>query len=313
MKKFILYAFILGSVFSCTNDSYQPLVKTGSFHAVFQSNDAEGGRIKSLEDASSIFMTIEDEQKNIVLDKKISLIKLNGDYLTESIPLSEGNYMVTRFLVLDENDNAIYGTPMQGSRDAHLIDHSLPISFTVTHDQSTSLLLEVISLEFRTASDIGYAAFQIQYKCPLSAAVNNDPKMCYDDGRYLIAYASVPGEPSFFSISTDPTPTSDSTYREISIETSEFTGPGTYTIKKYDGGSERSTYGYFANIDVKHNQLSEYNSVSGTLVVASIRHIEGTASGLATGTFTMTADDGLGHTIELSGSFKDMRGMGWWD
>lgn len=311
MKNPVLYMLIFVIGFSCTDD-HEPLVKTGSFNIAFQANDISGGRGLSLANASSIFMTIEDGEKNIIVDKEILLIKLNDDYITESIPLNEGNYTLKRFLVLDENDNAIYGTPVEGSRDANLVDVALPISFAISRDQATSLPLGVISLKSRTAKDIGYTSFQIMNKCFMSAAVENHV-LCYEDSRYLIAYASVAGEPSVFSLSTSHSPNGNNGYNQIVIETTEFRGPGTYTLRKYDGGSERSTYGYFFTVDITKKSLSEYNSVSGTLVVESVKHIEGTANGLAKGTFTMTAEDEEGNAVTVVGSFNGLRGMGWWE
>jgi hypothetical protein len=311
MKNRVLHFFILFIVFGC-NDDHEPLVKTGSFNIAFKANDISGGRGLSLSDASSIYITIEDSEKNIIVDKKISLIKLNDDYLTESIPLNEGNYTLKRFLVLDEKDNAIYGTPVQGSRVAHLVDKALPISFAISPDQATSLPLEIISLKSHTAKDIGYTSFQVVYKCPLSVAVD-DHLLCYDGSRYHIAYASVAGAPSFFSLTTSRTRNRNNGYNQIFVETTEFRGPGTYTIRKYDGGSERSTYGYFFSVDINNKTLSEYHSVSGTLVVESVKHIEGTTNGLAKGTFTMKAEDDQGNVVNIEGSFNGLLGMGWWE
>lgn len=144
-------------------------------------------------------------------------------------------------------------------------------------------------------------------KCGVSATVDGE-KICYEDSRYIIAYASVAGQPSVFSLST-----SYVTNSLLSIETTEFTGPGTYTIRSHDGGPERSTYGYFFKVDLENKTGIEYNSVSGTLVVESVKHIPGTSNGLAKGTFAMTAKDEQGNAVIISGSFDELRGMGWWE
>jgi len=311
MRNHVLYILMFVAAFSCTDDGHEPLVKTGSFNIALQTDDISEGKTASLTDASSIFITIEDGQKNIIIDKKITLVKLNDDYITESIPLTEGNYTVTRFLVLDDQDNAIYGTPVQGSRDADQVDRPLPIPFMISQGQPTSLPLTVVGLHSRTAGDIGYASFPIKYKCNLSATVNNQP-LCYEDSHYIIAYASVAGQPSVFSLSTAFTRTSGNALQWLSIETTEFTGPGTYTLKQYNGGPEYSTYGSFFIQDGGGKQ-GYYYSESGTLIVESVRPIEGTSNGLATGTFSMTAKDEKGNTVTITGSFSNLRGMGWWD
>lgn len=151
-----------------------------------------------------------------------------------------------------------------------------------------------------------------QAKCTFSATVAGDA-LCFEDSRYLIAYASVAGEPSVFSLSTSYLVNGDKGHYQIVIETTEFRGPGTYNLRKYDGGSERSTYGNFYNVDIENKQMTEYNSTSGTLVVESVKHIEGTSNGLAIGTFTMTAESEHGNSVTITGSFNELRGMGWWE
>lgn len=148
--------------------------------------------------------------------------------------------------------------------------------------------------------------------CKMSASVNSDT-LCYEDSRYLIAYASVIGEPSVFSLSTPIVAKGDQGQHRIVVETTEFTGPGTYTIRKYNGGSERSTYGYLFDLDATKKTMIEYNSTSGVLVIESVTRIEGTSDGLATGTFTMIAGDDQGNSVKVEGAFRELRGMGWWE
>jgi len=309
MKNHVLCILLLIVATSCT-DSHEPMVKTGSVQIALRANDKSTGRGPALTDASAIFITIQDDRQVVVVDKKISLVKLNGDYITESILLKEGNYTVTRFLVLDDQDDAIYGTPIQGSNGASQVDEPLPFPFVISPDQPTSLPLTVVTLNSSSADDIGYASFSIKYKCALSATVNNQ-SLCYEGSRYLIAYASAAGQPSVFSLSTNFTHTSDNSIQWLSVETTEFTGPGTYTLREYNGGPEYSTYGSFAIQN--GDKASFYYSASGTLVVESVKQITGTTNGLATGTFTMTAKDGKGNTVTVTGSFSNLRGMGWWD
>jgi len=310
MKNHVLSILLLLVTISSCTDSHEPLIKTGSVQIALRADDTSEGREAPLTGASSIFVTIQDDRQALVIDKKISLIKLNEDYITESIPLNEGNYTVTRFLVLDDQDNAIYGTPVQGSKDAGQVDEPLPILFTIRGDQPTSLPLTVVDLSAHTAADIGYASFPIKYRCALSATVN-DQFLCYESSHYIIAYASVAGQPSVFSLSTALTH-NGSSIQWLSVETTEFTGPGTYTLKHYDNGPEYSTYGSFF-IQDDHGKQTYYYSVSGTLVVESVVPIEGTSNGLATGAFTMTAKDEKGNTVTITGSFSKLRGMGWWD
>jgi hypothetical protein len=273
---------ILVILFSC-KDNAEELTTMGNLTITFQPKEA------SLEGASSILITIEDSLGNLVIDKGLSLIVSNGNYLSESIPLSAGDYIVTRFSVLDENDSILYGTPVRGFSDAHKVDYPLPVAFKIASNKDTSLPLEVTARQ-----------------CVGSIKVH-DQVFCIDNQKsnYLIAYSSVDGSPAvfaFMAISDIGT--------QIQIESTTPRTGGVYAFKnpdEYLANDGYGTYGYF----IDRNKRIVFNSVSGTLFIKSVVHTEGTTNGKAIGTFTMIAKDDQGNALEIKGSFNGVRGMGW--
>lgn len=113
------------------------------------------------EDAAAVIVTILGfDGDTIYYQEELELFNLNGSYITKSLLVPEGRYLLTQFLVLDENNNVIYLTPMQGSEYAYLVEQPLPIEFGVQKDNVTKLVPEVISTDCScTAADFGYVGF----------------------------------------------------------------------------------------------------------------------------------------------------------
>lgn len=141
-------------VVSCDDEPAQ--VQEGKVEFSFDNNT--GGR--QFAEGKSVLVTVKDGTGAIVYDrKKLSLFQFSGEYLSEPIALKIGNFSVTEYIVLDEDDNAVYATPMEGSPLEHLVDDPLPISFSVTKDKTTKVSPQVIKVEGHTGIDFGYATF----------------------------------------------------------------------------------------------------------------------------------------------------------
>jgi len=113
-------------------------------------------------DAKYVVVTIEDASGTQVYGaKKLALYDFNGSFVSEPISLdvAAGAYKLTQFMVLDVNDVVIYVTPVQGSTLAGLVITPLPISFTVTKDQVTKVVPEVVDASCCSSTEFGYASF----------------------------------------------------------------------------------------------------------------------------------------------------------
>lgn len=133
----------------------------------FSLNDPDEGNrgnaagAEAYEDARSLIVTIEDDQGNVVYDQEqIELFNFSGTLAGEPLSLNPGNYQLTEFLVLNDQGEVIYATPIEGSEYAHLVNDPLPIDFIITTDQTTQVVPEVIDTEEFTPDAFGYATFQ---------------------------------------------------------------------------------------------------------------------------------------------------------
>jgi uncharacterized repeat protein (TIGR02543 family) len=96
----------------------------------------------------------------VISNRKVEIYSLNGSYITGTVPLPPGDYKLTKFIVLDSNNNVLYLAPTnQALPDLQaLVSAVLPIDFSVVKDQTTTVPLQVLSPEFATPQDFGYAS-----------------------------------------------------------------------------------------------------------------------------------------------------------
>jgi hypothetical protein len=128
--------------------------------------DATLGRSLSGRAASdtvgSVIVTIKDtETAEIIYDKKaLALYKFNETYVSDLLSLNIGHYQITEFLVVNEANEVIYATPVEGSPMAGLVNDPLPIDFSVQKDNLTTVVPQVVRLGAGdTPADFGYVEF----------------------------------------------------------------------------------------------------------------------------------------------------------
>jgi len=155
ITKLIAIAFITMLIASCSKNEVVP-AKEGSFTLGFQ----DAG-LKSDIQLTDIYVSIENDKGELVYNMyKMPLLRtISGSYLTESIRLQEGYYMITAFMVASENE-IIYLTPKRGSEKAYLVSQPLPIDFKVAAGQTTHIVPEVVRAEGGiNPEEYGYASF----------------------------------------------------------------------------------------------------------------------------------------------------------
>ena len=90
----------------------------------------------------SVLITIMNDQNQPVLtDKKISL-QFNGKYMSDTLILPNGNYKLTRFLVVDDTIKR-FATPIANSPKASVVQRPLSISFDLPKSTVGTLSIEV--------------------------------------------------------------------------------------------------------------------------------------------------------------------------
>ncbi len=108
----------------------------------------------------TVAISVKDSLGNYVLNQeKLELIQIGNGYITKQMEFSMGSHTIEDFIVLDEVGTAIYLTPKADSELAQLVDHPLPVSFTVATERTTDVALEVVPADLGDPSLYGYATF----------------------------------------------------------------------------------------------------------------------------------------------------------
>ncbi len=154
---------LLISFTACKKDNVEDSVATSPVEFDFA---ASSNALKStdLSDVTSALVSIVNSDSTIIYDlEEIDLISFNDSYISDQLLLEVGDYQVTEFLILDSNGNVIYASPKEGSDLALLVDNPLSVDFTVEKNETTTVPLEVLSIESYNPSDFGYVEFGFSY------------------------------------------------------------------------------------------------------------------------------------------------------
>lgn len=158
--KYVLMVAIALLAMSCDKDE-AIVKKSGRVTFSFSKKEISGGRAETTGTPSFIYLNVENAAGQVILEnKKLNLLGFGEGYVTENIPLTVGSYKITSFIVLNENNHAIYATPVAGSPKAQFVSTPLPISFTVTEGNSTELRPEVLAVTSADSPEkFGYTSF----------------------------------------------------------------------------------------------------------------------------------------------------------
>lgn len=124
MKKIAILAMF--AVVSCSQDD-TPIDASGSVSFAVSGAVPETGRIVP----EKLVISVEDANGKTIFDNKIvTLAQTERGYATEGFQLENGDYRITKYLVLSGTE-ATYATPKAGASKASFVDRPLPFDFTV--------------------------------------------------------------------------------------------------------------------------------------------------------------------------------------
>ncbi len=118
--------------------------------------------ISSLEnyDAKFVRVSIMDEAKDKVYEfDKIEFYDFNTVFGSELISLKRDNYHLSRFMILNSEEEVIYACPVEGSKYSSLVENPLLIGFEIHESDLITKYLEVISVNNSSPEDFGYTTF----------------------------------------------------------------------------------------------------------------------------------------------------------
>lgn len=159
------------------------------------------------EDARYIVITIEKSNgEKVYTSKRLELYNFSGSFISQSIALEVANtpYKLTEFLVLDLNYKVIFATPLESSALAYLVTDPLPISFTVTKNQITKVVPEVLSTELNPVKDFGYATFDFNViitpiRIQTSVQCYNLNSKKWDNTNANVLIKGIPGDSTLYN------------------------------------------------------------------------------------------------------------------
>ena len=115
-------------------------------------------------DVAEALVSILSVDGEVIFDKEpIPVYNFGDGFITKSLKLRVGEFMLTEFMLLDSNGMVVWATPKAGSNLAHLVRQPLPVYFQISHEQTTSLDIQVIRVGNYNPDDFGYVNFNIGF------------------------------------------------------------------------------------------------------------------------------------------------------
>ncbi|HET6540343.1 MAG TPA: hypothetical protein VFG46_07655 [Chryseolinea sp.] len=127
-------------------------------------NNSKAGR--SLETLTPAFLLVDIDDENgnkLFVNQIMSLHAFGETYITENLELNKGNYILSKFLVLDTTHTVIYATPLNGSDRSQYIDNPLPTYFSIAENTETQVVPQVLIVSTNdTPGRFGYVSFDFE-------------------------------------------------------------------------------------------------------------------------------------------------------
>jgi len=115
-----------------------------------------------------LMVSVEDPKGNPVLtDKMIPVYSFGPGYVSGKVEIKNGEYKLTKFMVINAEGAVLFAAPLTGSPNAYLVTKPLPLNFNIFPDKVTVLNPEALSVGNQSPSAFGYLAFGVQLIKPL--------------------------------------------------------------------------------------------------------------------------------------------------
>ncbi|HOO99699.1 MAG TPA: DNRLRE domain-containing protein [Bacteroidales bacterium] len=115
-----------------------------------------------------VLISVTDEDSNIVFtDKLIPLYLFGNGFISENVEIEAGEYLLTKFMVINAAGEVTFAAPLEGSELAYLVKKPIPVHFRILPGTVTRLVPEVLAVEGHTPQQFGYVNFGISVVKPL--------------------------------------------------------------------------------------------------------------------------------------------------
>jgi hypothetical protein len=115
-----------------------------------------------------VLISVIDLDSNVVFtDKLIPLYIFGTGFVSESIEIKAGEYLLTKFMVINTSGEVIYASPLAGSPLSYLTTRPLPFRFKIAPNQVSRIIPEVLAVGDQAPERFGYVNFGVQIIKPL--------------------------------------------------------------------------------------------------------------------------------------------------
>ena len=172
-RSFVLILLAVFAFSSCEKNSDNTSKGTAKFSIASIDESIQAKSAGASDDSAlvsyHVMVSVEDTEGNPVLtDELIPVYIFGTGFISEEVEMVSGDYVLTKFMVINPAGEVILATPVEGSPLAYLVDDPLPISFTIAAGTSTMIAPELLPVGNYQPGDFGYISFGGQIIKPLS-------------------------------------------------------------------------------------------------------------------------------------------------
>lgn len=149
-----ILVFITLTFFGCPQ--YDPSIEDtfGYVTFGFEDSNANARTAESFIEVAALVATIKDDNGQVIADREVFPISVVGS--SALIRLDTGDYQLTEFLLLDEENNIVYASPTEGSELEYLVTDPLAMDFTIIANETLELAVDVVDVTLSSLDQFGY-------------------------------------------------------------------------------------------------------------------------------------------------------------
>lgn len=172
IRSFVLILLAVFTFSSCEKNSDNTSKGTAKFSiaSIDESIQAKSANLSNDSALVSyhLIVSVEDTEGNPVLtDELIPVYMFGTGFISDEVEMASGDYILTKFMVINPAGEVILATPIEGSPLAYLVDDPLPIAFSIVAGTATMIAPELLLVGDYDPGDFGYISFGGQIIKPL--------------------------------------------------------------------------------------------------------------------------------------------------
>lgn len=167
-----LFAAQLFWLQSCSDQGVQPQKQKVQFTFSNEATSDNGRAMDTnLPENTRLRVSIETSAGTPVFSNhEINVMRAGGSYMTDPVELMPGIYVITDFMIVNENE-LLYATPKAGSPLSTHVTQAVPYTFTVSESSVANVNMQVIDSRVNAPEEFGYASFTANVVNLLSVSV----------------------------------------------------------------------------------------------------------------------------------------------